>query len=329
VSDAAGLRSGLRSPAPRRSTLTGFLRTLWAVRDRWHLLIRLVGLYVACWAVLLWLPLDLTMRPAEILQKYREGRIDLALSTPVALTVSNAVGWGLDVLAALPVGILAAGAWTRHGRLRGTARAVALAIAAVVIAECVQVLVVSRSTRVVDVLARAAGAASGVQAAYWLGQGLGYGSAGSARRAGAARYRIAALGWIVVLMLYHWNPFNFSIETTVPGVRWARLSLVPFVNYEVPSAFAAFDDLVTKTLLALPLGLLLGLSARPRRPGVRPGKAVPLVVAAAIVGAIEIGQLFLPSRVPDVTDVLTQELAAAAGVFVALRRDPLASEDRP
>ncbi len=300
--------------------LTGRLRRVMAARSRASLLTYLLAVYAGIWMVLEWLPLDLTLRPAEILQKFREGRIVLWLVPPHPLTVENAVAWGLDLLAAIPVGALAVVGWTRSERLRPASRAIVLAILAVVATECVKVLVFSRSASTFDLVTGSAGVLVGVLAVRWLGPGLGYGVGAGRERRLSARVRIAIAIWIAVLVAYHWNPFDFTGDWAVIRVRWSRMSLLPFINYEVPSAFVALDDFARKFLLALPLGLLFGISAREGSENRRAGAMGPLFVAGLVFFVIETGQLLLPSRIPDVTDVLTQLLGAGLGLWLATRR---------
>jgi glycopeptide antibiotics resistance protein len=73
--------------------------------------------------------------------------------------------------------------------------------------------------------------------------------------------------------------------------------------------------MLTKLSLSLPFGAIASLVVRRRA-----SRVVFLgwiVVAAGVFSALEFGQLFVPARVPDPTDVLTGVLGTAAGLGIA------------
>ena len=93
---------------------------------------------------------------------------------------------------------------------------------------------------------------------------------------------------------------------------------VPFLSYYWGNPINAFVEVVTKVLLAMPVGALLQLVWLPRS---RRGQMLQfLAVGLASVSLfllIEVGQLMLPTRVPDQTDVYIGTAGAVLGMIVA------------
>jgi VanZ family protein len=121
-----------------------------------------------------------------------------------------------------------------------------------------------------------------------------------------------------VLVSYHWRPFDFTVEHRRVVVGLHELLSVPFSSYYAGTEFHAFTEMSRKSLLALPLGVLLRLVWPDDRRW--PTSRLRLVVLAGLgfclLFAIEIGQVFLPDRVPDVTDAIMGELGVVAGLWL-------------
>jgi len=121
--------------------------------------------------------------------------------------------------------------------------------------------------------------------------------------------------WLVVLVIRHWSPFNFEVTGHMFRSRAPGLLQVPFRSYYWANPFDALSEAITKVLLGLPVGVLLALSAP--KPGRRTARwlQAALITAAGlgIFGAIELGQVFLPSRFPDGTDVLLSSVGTCLG----------------
>jgi VanZ family protein len=87
-------------------------------------------------------------------------------------------------------------------------------------------------------------------------------------------------------------------------------------------------QMLLKGALGLPLGVLLARWLRSAL-GLRGPSAgrfiwvAGLALALGVLGAIEVGQIFLPDRVADVTDVLVAWCGAACGMALVLH-GPLA-----
>ena len=126
----------------------------------------------------------------------------------------------------------------------------------------------------------------------------------------------AAAFWLVVLCAYHWLPFDFIVDVEAIKRKVASISLLPFVGYRSGSDLQALSTLVTKLAVAAPLGIAFAFVSRGMLLSRRIALAGWMLVAAAVFGAIEAGQMFLPTRVPDPTDVLVGMIGTYAGLSV-------------
>jgi glycopeptide antibiotics resistance protein len=188
----------------------------------------------------------------------------------------------------------------------------ALALLSVAV-EFVQVFLPSRSPSWSDVVLQWAGNAVGValqllfgeRARQWL-QGLAAGMPTHER----------LLRWLglyaAALLVWQMMPLDLSISPVELYRKWrdGRVVLLPF-SVLPTGAWDRFYELSTDILLWSPLGLLWAL-ARPTAP-----LRQLLARAAGWVAAVELAQLFVLSRVSDVTDVLLGTLGVGLGVMLA------------
>jgi len=119
----------------------------------------------------------------------------------------------------------------------------------------------------------------------------------------------ALLIWVLAVVMGAWNPPTFTWP--VPPL-WRLERVVPFWSYLVSRSLADLADLVGEVLVFVPLGALLAARSW------RQSFAGAILIGLALGAMLEIGQLFLPSRTVDVTDVLSA--AAGAGLGLALWR---------
>jgi glycopeptide antibiotics resistance protein len=112
------------------------------------------------------------------------------------------------------------------------------------------------------------------------------------------------------------GPFVVFNDMKVVHERWSRTPLVPMVDLQMGSDYHAFDEVVRKLLLFLPLGaLLVPRSAAQGRPGLWRA----LLAGLLLSGLFEVGQLFIPDRTCSTSDVLVETTGAVLG-FVLCRR---------
>lgn len=301
--------------------VTAWMRDFAAESQRAALVVRLLLAYVVCFAVAQLAPLDLTLDLGQLAAKYRAGRIVLI---PFSYEYASwtAMVWDhlWDVLLNAPLGAAAVLLGRPAEGRRTAAAAFALAAVGVAALEGGQVLVVSRIADVTDVIKGSLGAALGVVVASRTSQtGPDLAPATGDRLVVLAR--LALVTWAIALIGYHWNPFQFSFDRERVHLGLRQISQLPLAHHFWSQEFHAFTEMLRKAMLALPLGTLLYFSWPDRgRPYVPKLRALFAMVGGfALLLAIELGQVFLPSRLPDITDVLLGTAGILVGLWLAGR----------
>jgi glycopeptide antibiotics resistance protein len=268
--------------------------------------------YVLALAIYNLLPFDLTLSLTELYGKWRSHRVVFVpFSFPYGDAIDRALDMALDLAAWIPVGALA-----RMARMGSAARVLAYCAGLAMGLEFLQLFVLSRVSDVTDVILAILGAGIGIVAARHLGLGPRGEPPAEARskRGGSIAPWAWAVGYSMLILAALWFPFDFRFDPAFVRDRYAALWSVPFEKLYFQSEFRAIATLTVKAALFVPLGLLIamGLSRTPaeqRRPAA--WLATTWVVALAALG--EFGQVFLPGKYADVTDVLI----GAGGAFVA------------
>jgi VanZ family protein len=287
-----------------------------AVRDRWS---RVLTVATALWLFASLAPFDITVDVGELAARVRAGAI-----SPVPLRnfdprdprhVWDALA---ELASAVPVGMFFLMARPAPSRLRAWAAGAGL-VGAV---EAAQVFIVSHAAQGTDLVFGTVGVAVGV----WLGSRVrpARATAALAPASGVSMRALAiAAGCSLAIAAYHWLPYDFAVDEDAIRRKLDALSLLPFAAYAAGSYLNALADITTKLSLALPLGIACALVNRDHRYP-PPLAAALLLACVALFAVIEAGQLFLPSRIPDVTDVLTGVAGAFAGFAVGrwLSRTP-------
>jgi glycopeptide antibiotics resistance protein len=267
------------------------------------------------------LPLDLTVNPFDLHQKWAEGRVILMPFAGFAGDLSERVYGGItDVAIWVPVGV-----FLYLSRPLGTLQIVLRGLWLAVAIELLQLFVFSRVTDVTDVLAAGLGVLLGSGFARWWRPA----AEGGARRVNAGGWLMAWAAWLAVVLVVFWFPFNARVPVGVEWVSWWR---VPFETYQLADEYRAVNEVLRRIGFFLPGGVLLFLTlharARGRAGGVS-GSAVFVLLLVAVV--VEAGQLFLPGKVADLTDAGLGFLGGALGfrlarwlVSTAPSRPPLA-----
>ena len=273
-------------------------------------------IYSVVLAIYLLLPMDVTVDLGALAGKYRAGRIVFNPLASPSLGWEHVPGLAADFVMAAPVGVLALVGWRAAGHQR---RWTALVLVTLFFfsAELAQIFVRSRSADVVDFLANCLGGGAGVLVAYGVGVAMRTG-----RIASAAPMLAAVLVLICAIhIVYNWSPFDFDWTHAAIPARAARLLSLPFASYYENPEFKALSDATVKLCLAAPLGVLLQLlTAGPdtRRAG-RTRPAIIVGVTLAFFVIVESGQVLLPSRYPDSTDIILAVAGVIAGMMVARR----------
>lgn len=302
-------------------TVTAWLRDLAPRRDAASLVPSLLVIYVIGFVLSELMPLDVTVDVGELAQKVRDGRIVLR---PFTFGLAGAaLAWDVvtTILLWMPVGAAAALVGLGGGRRRSPLVAIAIGTAVAAMVELAQVFVLSRFAETTDVIVAGVGVAAGVA----LVSAVSNRAAGDRRASeGAPARRFALAGvwvWIGVLAAYHWMPFDFSLEPSQVKNGLRQLLSAPLSGYYYGTEFNAVTQLARKTLLALPLGALLALASPAAADARRRTLQTTLLLSlgVAVLGVIELGQVFLPSRYPDIADVLIGGLGVAAGFWLVRR----------
>jgi glycopeptide antibiotics resistance protein len=296
-------------------TVTGWLRAFAAERERPALLQQLLLAYCVVFVFCQLLPFDLTVGLSELAQKYRQGSI---IIRPFGFThaswISASWDYFSDVVLNAPIGAAATLVWTEPGSRRRPLRAFVIAVTTVGAIELGQLFVLSRFADVTDVITGSFGAAIGIWAAGRLSSRQISIALGDETRFLTRLARWAIPAWCAVLLAYHWSPYNFSFAPSQVSVGIQRITMIPLLSYYWGTEFHAFTEMSRKALLTVPLGVLTAYAAAPLS---RLRVAAVLAASFAFLVGIEVGQVFLPSRVPDVTDAVIGEIGIVAGMWVA------------
>lgn len=286
----------------------------------WLLRAYLIGLLIYCV-----MPLDLITRPAELIHKYREGKIVLMPFAAARLDFATLYGLIRDALVFIPVGMLAA-TWqiSPPRNVRPLPASVLLGGLVVAAVETAQLLVYSRVTATGDLLAGTLGVGVGaVMMRLWRGE---QGACPSPPRGKGARRAWLWLGLAVVYALLlaaiFCAPLKPVDDLDQIKARYHGFLGVPFGSFYTSSELELISDVLKKGLLFAPLGAMLTLAVA-SLPVPRPIRCIliciGLLAAAAWATSIEMAQVFLPPHVPSSGDVILCAVGAAVGMFLTLR----------
>jgi len=260
------------------------------------------------------MPLDLAPSLGDLYQKWKSGRIVLV---PFGFHMANPMEWLYEVASGIALWAPVTGLWILSGR-RTAAQAWITTVAVAAAIEGVQVLVYTRVCDVTDVLIAGAGAAVGA----WAGVRLARGRAGDrvpGGGTGRARWVAASVAgfllWLAVLTFVFWYPFHVRADRPWVESRLALLREVPFFNYYYTSEYLALTQALRRIAFFIPLGAALGIGgaalALGRLRWVIHAMAVSVMIMVA--AGIELGQVFLPGKYPDSTDLALEAIGGVAG----------------
>ncbi len=255
-------------------------------------------------------PLEFRPRPlAEAVEAFRNIRY-------LRLGIASRADWVANILLFVPLAFLWLGVlWVPRSRpLQVLASAVVMAgCAALSLAiEFTQLFFPPRTVSLNDLYAESIGAAIGI-AAWWLAGPkvtawfAGWFHTHSPR--GAAEHLL--YGYLFLLFGYNVLPLDLTISPIELFHKWreGRIHLVPFAA-DFPSAAQRAYGLLTDVAIWVPAGFLWRASSP-----LSVAAATARVLVAAIV--IELLQLFVYTRVTDVTDVVTAAVGGLLGAALA------------
>lgn len=262
------------------------------------------------------LPLDLTLSPFEIFHKWREGRIlIIPFIDGQANLAQRFYALITDVLIWLPVGLLAqlsAGHQARQIWFRLTATAALI--------EFLQVFVYTRVTDTSDILTASLGSAIGIWlASLWNGQTTSAKQSNSTQ--GYAGLITGLAFWLALIFSVFWYPFDFDMNGSfVRGQLAEASSRVPFSLYYFGTEYRAATEVLHKIGFFLPLGVLLVLLINRIHFILPPLKKLLALTSVALIAAsVEAGQLFLPHKFADLTDLVLETMGGWIGIILILK----------
>ena len=283
-----------------------WLDTLWRAEQGRSGLVKFLHLYLLVVFLFSILPLDLTVSVVEIYHKWSEGRLILVPFSGLKGGLAEVTyELATDVLIWIPVGLLLA--MERRSSPIWTAFYVGALATAI---EFAQLFIYSRVTDITDPMLAT------------LGGGLGGDLASREKKlltiivgcSSAFWYR-AWFAWAVTMITVFWFPFDFSFGYWVAQNLREMLTRMPFLSLYQGTEFRAINEILRKIALFVPGGLILGLAASKSRGSKRVGFSWALILLVASI--IEFGQLFLPGKVADTTDILLCSLGGWLGLRLA------------
>ncbi|WP_217424578.1 VanZ family protein [Nitrogeniibacter mangrovi] len=245
------------------------------------------------------MPLDLTFDVGLLFEKWSRG---LLVLVPFSGFGGGVVEWSYAVVSDVVIWIPFA--WLLRLAGYSSRRTVFLTVAAAGLIEFAQLFVYSRVSDVTDILLAGVGA--------WLA-----GPVMAVFERAARRGRLAAwagpgvVAWGLALLAVFWWPFDFDFVHLGAARVSAMAGRTLFETYYFTSEYHALNELLRKVAFFLPLGVLWALR------GGRRGTGTVLFVSTAML--VEGGQLFLPEKVADVTDMLIEASGALLGLWLARR----------
>lgn len=296
-----GAIAGLVAQRVWGAPVSHWLEGWWQQEQSADRLIRTLKLYLVVFTGYSLLPLDLTISPVEIYHKWSEGRVVMIPFAGLRGSLADKAYECLSDMAVwVPVGVFLS--LSRRGP---ALKIVLVSMLLATVVEGLQLFVYSRWTDVTDILLAGVGSLIGAGLARQLPTTTPGNQASTSKW-----YGVWALWALTVLALF-WFPFNFQLNPNSTAML-----TVPFANYQVQDEYNAANELLRKLGLFLPGGLLWGMARAGRRPGERPSRS-GLLVLLGVALLVEGGQIYLPGKVADLTDVLLELLGGGLGLVLA------------
>jgi len=281
---------------------------------------RLLLLYLAVLYGYNLLPLDLTISPVEIYHSWREGKIILipfsSLSTNL---IENIYHLTIDCIIWAPISFL-----LLVTAKRSILSAWGLTLSAALLLELIQLFIYSRITDVTDLITAAIGATIGIILWITTRQHRPQNATNNplqSKHSGIIPHLLIASGsfvvWTTILGIIFWYPYNFNTDRAYILEAISTLKQVPFHAYYYGTEFRAITEVFHKILFFTPYGILSVIIFRTNKVDT-PLQSIGIftLIAGAFAGLIiESGQLLLPEKHADITDLMLEILGVLLGYW--------------
>jgi VanZ family protein len=264
-------------------------------------------------------PLDLTISPAQLVRKYRKGRIVLMpfADTPDWESFSRAM---FDGLLCLPLGMFIAVMFRQENNQSRLLRTVRWLLPALVagLYELAQLPVYSRYCSMTHAILGTLFAWCGM---LLMDRKLSTSShpASDERRGKPWQWCVVTVACAAIVFAISCFPFDWNGDVVAAELRWRGMWRVPFAALLRGSELNVTSIFVEKLAMFAPLGLLgwrfvHSLGGRPT--GRRWYLLGWLVCCMAFAFLIELAQVYLPSRTPDASDALLAGFGCSLGMWI-------------
>lgn len=285
----------------------------------------ILALYSLAFFIYNVMPLDLTISAAELHEKWKGGRIifnPLIQLIPGSLT--HALETGIDLAVWTVFAILACQAYPGSA----TRRRNVLLSGAPLFIEAAQLFVFTRVTDSADIVV----GLLGVHAGRLLAERRSLPSA--ARTSGVEPGLPRALRAVLIILvlsiltaLPYLYPFNFSADLEGARERLTRAAgRTLFEAYYFGSEYRALTEVLHKVVPFFIFGAVV-TALSPLRHG-HLQRTVTVLLGVMVAGAIEIAQIFLPGKFPDLTDLVLETCGVLAGAMFWHWRSGAGDQDR-
>lgn len=270
------------------------------------------------------MPFDLTISVSDLGHKLIRGQIEWIPFQHYPLRADRSLEIFRDIVVFIPIGMLAT-IWhcPNERPLRGWFDATALGVLAALAIELAQLFVQSRYTSITDVMMGSSGVMVGVTLTHFAWRGHRR-TIQTGRQPWLLRspsiWALIVVVYACVLVVPFWTPFDFTENRHLIHSAMDAFFRAPFASLRVSSTLNAFSIVLERLLWFAPLGVLLAVwasSFQASRTMHRVLLGVGLCVIATVALGIELGQLALPSRTADVTDVILATAGGWSGLLLA------------
>jgi glycopeptide antibiotics resistance protein len=306
-------------------TATQWLEGYLADRRRESQLGWLLQAYLVGLAIYSVMPLDLTIRPAEIYRKYKAGRIGLVPILAHYNTYSEAAyEMVANAVLFVPVGIFSVIGLSRKGqRARSFGQSLVIGCGIVFAIEFAQIFVVSRFTDTTDLITGTLGVMGGILLTRWWHAGERSPESESLATESSAfdwRWFWFAFFYSLLLVFLFWTPFDFLTDVNQIRQRMDRFFSVPLLAAIAGDRFLGLSAIIRKFMFFAPLGACAVMATRRLQQPARQVTLFTLLMIVAILAlGLELGQILLPAHVAAIDDVVLCFGAALVGALIAHR----------